>query len=110
MTINNIKKDLQLINTKSQELLKRLEFNLDTDESLDVDEISQLQTTRHQLVIDFFNQYSSDEIEKEPQLINKMINLDADLQIKTQTLKQSFASKIIKIKKGKKSTNAYNKY
>jgi hypothetical protein len=39
-----------------------------------------------------------------------MVNLDSDLQIKTEALKQAFASKLIQIKKGKKSTLTYKKY
>lgn len=110
MSINDIKQQLQLINTKSQQLLKRLEFNINTDEGLEVDEIKQLQTVREQLISSLFTQYSRDEIHNELQLVNQMVELNADLQIKTEALKQAFASKLIKIKKGKKSTLTYKKY
>lgn len=110
MTVNDIKQQLQLINTKSQQLLKRLEYNVETDESLEVDEITQLQTVRNQLISNLFNQYSKDEIQQELQLINEMVKLDIDLQIKTETLKQAFASQLIKIKKGKKTALTYKKY
>ena len=110
MTINAIKQQLQFINNKSQQLLKRLEFNIETDENLNIDEIAQLQTERAQLISSLFSQYSSNEIEKEQPLIQKMVDLDADLQIKTEAVKQAFASKLIKIKKGKKSTLTYQKY
>ncbi|MBL4900457.1 MAG: hypothetical protein JKX76_12635 [Colwellia sp.] len=110
MTINAIKQQLQFINNKSQQLLKRLEFNIETDENLNIDEIAQLQTERAQLISSLFSQYSSNEIEKEQPLIQKMVDLDADLQIKTEAVKQAFASKLIKIKKGKKSTLTYKKY
>ncbi|WP_114325247.1 hypothetical protein [Candidatus Colwellia aromaticivorans] len=110
MTVNDIQQQLKLINIKSQQLLKRLEYNIDTDENLEVDEITQLQTAREQLISHLFSQYSRDDIEKELLLINQMVNLDADLQMKTEELKQAFASKLIKIQKGKKSAITYNKY
>lgn len=110
MTTNDIEQQFQLIITKSQQLLKRLEFNIDTDENLEVDEIKQLQTAREQLISNLFNQYSKDEIQKQLNLVNQMVNLDADLQIKTEELKHAFASKIITIKKGKKSALSYKKY
>lgn len=110
MTINAIEQQLQFINTKSQQLLKRLEFNVETDENLNIDEITQLQTDRAQLISYLFSQYSSNEIEKEQLLIKQMVNLDADLQIKTEAVKQAFASKLIKIQKGKKSAITYKKY
>ena len=110
MSVNDIKQTLQLINSKSQQLLKLLEYNIDTDENLEVDEITQLQTDRDQLISSLFKQYSNVQIHNELQLINKMVNLDASLQIKTEELKKAFASKLIKIKKGKKSTLTYKKY
>jgi hypothetical protein len=39
-----------------------------------------------------------------------MVNLDANLQIKTEELKKAFADKLINIQKGKKSTLTYKKY
>jgi Arc/MetJ family transcription regulator len=110
LTADNIEQQLQLINIKSQELLKRLEINIDDDESLDTDKITQLQTEREQLISHLFAQYSKSDIEKELSLINVMVNLDTDLQIKTEALKQSFANKLIKIKKGQKSAKTYKKY
>lgn len=110
MTTNDIEKQIQLIITKSQQLLKRLEFNIDTDEYLKIDEIKQLQAAREQLISSLFSQYSHDEMQNELQLVNQMVNLDADLQRKTEELKNGFASKLIKIKKGKKSTLTYKKY
>lgn len=110
MTTNAIKQQLQLINTKSQQLLTRLEYDFDKDDDFDVEEITQLQTEREQLISHLFNQYSRNEIEKEQLLINQMVDLDANLQIKTEALKQAFASKLIQIKKGKKSTLTYQKY
>lgn len=110
MTAKDIKQQFQLIITKSQQLLTRLEFNIDTDEYLEVDEIKQLQTAREQLISNLFSQYSHDEMQKELQLVNQMVNLDADLQRKTEELKNEFASKLIKIKKGKKSAQTYKKY
>ena len=110
MTIKDIKKQLQSINTKSQELLKRLEFNVDTDEILEVDEITQLQSIREQLISSLFNQYSNDEMQKELLLINQMVSLDDELQTKTEKLKQAFASQLINIQKSKKSVSTYKKY
>lgn len=110
MTVNDIKQKLQLINTKSQQLLKRLEYNVDTNENLEIDKITQLQAARQQLISGLFNQYSNDELQKELELINLMVNLDTDLQIKTKELKQAIASQLIKIQKGKKSTLTYKKY
>ena len=110
MTVNDIKNQLQLINTKSQQILKRLEYNTDTDENLEIDEITQFQAVRKQLISDLFNQFSHNEIQAELQLINQMISLDADLLVKTEKLKQTFANKLIKIQKGKKSASTYKKY
>ena len=110
MTTNDIEKQIQLIITKSQQLLTRLEYDFDTDDSFDEVKASQLQAEREQLIAYLFNHYPSNEIEKEHQLIHQMISLDSDLQIKTEALKQAFASKLIQIKKGKKSTLTYKKY
>lgn len=110
MTTTDIEQQLQLIITKSQQLLKRLEFNIDTDDNLAVDEIKQLQTAREQLISNLFNQHTNDEIQKQLTLVNQMVNLDVDLQIKTEELKHALANKIIKIKKGKKSALTYKKY
>jgi hypothetical protein len=112
LTVNNVKQPLQFINTKSQELLTRLEYYIDSeeDENLDVEEITQLQAAREQLISDLFNQYSNDEMQKELELINQMVSLDADLKMKTKELKQAVASKLIKIQKGKKSALTYKKY
>lgn len=88
----------------------RLEFNVDEDENLDIDEITQLQTDREQLISHLFKQYPNNEIEKEYQLINQMADLDTNLKIKTESLKGAFASKLIKIKKGQKSAIIYKKY
>ena len=105
-----MKKLLKDINIKSHQLLKRLEYDVDTDEDLEVDEITQLQAVRDQLISSLFTQYSNDEMQKELELINKMVSLDADLQIKTKELKQAVANKLIKIQKGKKSALTYQKY
>ena len=105
-----MKKLLKDINIKSHQLLKRLEYDVDTDKDLEVDEITQLQAVRDQLISSLFTQYSNDEMQKELELINKMVSLDADLQIKTKELKQAVASKLIKIQKGKKSALTYQKY
>ncbi|MDX2369461.1 MAG: hypothetical protein QNK36_13845 [Colwellia sp.] len=105
-----MKQLLKNINIKSHQLLKRLEYDVDTDENLAVDDITQLQAARDQLISSLFNQYSNDEIQKELELINQMVSLDADLQIKTKKLKQFFANKLIKIQKGKKSALTYKKY
>jgi hypothetical protein len=110
LSANNIKFQLQLINTKSQELLKRLEYDIDTDENFEVDEITALQVARDQLISNLFNQFSNDQIQKELELINQMVNLDADLQLKTEALKKAFADKLIKIKKGQKSALTYKSY
>jgi len=105
-----MKKLLKDINIKSHQLLKRLEYDVDTDKDLEVDEITQLQAVRDQLISSLFTQYSNDEMQKELELINKMVSLDADLQIKTKELKQAVANKLIKIQKGKKSALTYQKY
>lgn len=110
MTVNTTKQQLQLINTKSQQLLTRLEFDIDKDENLDFDEIAQLQADRDQLIKSLFSQYPSNEIEKEQQLIEQMMSTDEKLQTKTIELKQVFASQLVKLKKGKKSTLTYQKY
>lgn len=88
----------------------RLEFDLDKDENLDFDEISQLQADRDQLIKSLFTQYPSNEIAKEQHLIEQMMNADAKLKTKTVELKQVFASQLVKLKKGKKSTLTYQKY
>ena len=105
-----MKQLLQNINLKSHQLLKRLEYNVDADESLEVEKITQLQTARDLLISSLFNQYSNEEMQKELDLINKMVSLDADLKVKTKELKQAVASKLIKIQKGKKSALTYKKY
>lgn len=110
MTTNDVKQQIQLINTKSQLLLKRLEFNIDIDENLDIDEITQLQADREELISHLFKQYPNNEIEKEQQLINQMLDFDKILKIETEALKAAFASKLIKIKKGQKSAITYKKY
>jgi hypothetical protein len=110
LTTNDIEKHIQLIITKSQQLLTRLEYDFDSDESFDVVQTTQIQAEREQLIAYLFNQYPGNEIAKEQQLIHQMVNLDSDLQIKTEALKQAFASKLIQIKKGKKSTLTYKKY
>ena len=110
MTVNNIAEHLQLINTKSQQLLKRLEYNVDSDENLDIEEVSQLEADRKQLITRLFNQFSNDEIQCELLLINKMTELDINLKIKIEKLKQNIAKKLITIKKGKKSALTYKKY
>jgi hypothetical protein len=108
--VNDIKQQLLFINTKSQRLLKLLEYNIETNESLDVDEITQLQADRNQLISTLFEQYTKIQMHDELQLINEMVNLDANLQIKTEELKKAFADKLINIQKGKKSTLTYKKY
>jgi hypothetical protein len=110
LTVNDIKQQLQLINTKSQLLLKRLEYDVETDDNLVLDDIARSQAVREQLISNLFNQYSHDEIQIEIQLVNKMVSLDVNLQRKTEELKQAFASKLIKIQKGKKSAVTYKKY
>lgn len=108
--MNDIKQQLQLINTTSQQLLSLLEHNIDTDEDLEVDEITQLQVARDQLISSLFKQYSNVQMHNELQLINNMINLDTNLQRKTEELKKTFADKLINIQKGKKSALSYKKY
>jgi len=113
LTSNEVQQQLQLINSKSEQLLKLLEYNIDidnTDDDLKIDEITQRQVERDQLITAFFKQYSKNEIQNELPLINTMISLDMSLQSKTEELKKVFASKIIKIKKGKKSALTYKKY
>lgn len=108
--MDDIKQQLLLINTKSQQLLKLLEYNIETNESLEVDEITQLQVDRDQLISILFQQYTKNQMHDELQLINEMVNLDTNLQIKTEELKKSFANKLINIQKGKKSAITYKKY
>jgi hypothetical protein len=110
LTVNEIKKQLQLINTKSQQLLKRLEYDVETDENIALDEITQLQAARERLISNLFTQYLLNDIHAELLLINKMVSLDAKLQLKTAELKQDFANKLIKLQKGKKSASTYKKY
>jgi hypothetical protein len=110
LTNNEIQQQLQLINHKSEQLLKFLEHNIDIDEDLEISEITQLQVDRSQLISMLFKQYSTVQIQNELQLINNMIDLDTRLQSKTEELKQALANKLIKIKKGKKSALTYKKY
>ena len=110
MIVNDIQQQLQLITTKSQELLTRLEYDINSDTTLAVDEINDLHSERSQLISNLFNKYSRDELQAELILINNILRLDSDLKAKTNELKQAFASKLIKIQKGKKSTSTYKKY
>ena len=97
-----MKQLLKDINIKSHQLLKRLEYDVDTDDNLEVDEITQLQAARDRLISSLFNQYSNEEMQKELELINIMVSLDADLQIKTKKIKQAVANKLVNIQKGKR--------
>jgi len=61
LTSNEVQQQLQLINSKSEQLLKLLEYNIDidnTDDDLKIDEITQRQVERDQLITAFFKQYS----------------------------------------------------
>jgi len=80
------------------------------EENLETDKITPLQDERDRLISNLFNQYSNDEMHNELELINQMLSLDTDLQIKTKALKQFFANKLITIQKGKKSALSYKKY
>lgn len=109
MTNNKIKLQLTEINIKSSQLLKLFEYDINADEDLDVDEILKLQEVREQLISNLFEQYPINEIHQELSLINQMVSVDSDLQVKTKSLKQALANKLIKVKKGKKSALTYKK-
>lgn len=109
MTNNKIKLQLTEINIKSSQLLKLFEYDINADEDLDVDEILKLQEVREQLISNLFEQYPINEIHQELELINQMVSVDSDLKVKTKSLKQALANKLIKVKKGKKSALTYKK-
>lgn len=109
MTNNKIKLQLTEINIKSSQLLKLFEYDINADEDLDVDEILKLQEVREQLISNLFEQYPINEIHQELSLINQMVSVDSDLKVKTKSLKQALANKLIKVKKGKKSALTYKK-
>lgn len=109
MTNNKVKQQLTEINIKSNQLLKRFEYDINADEDLEVDEILKLQAIREQLISNLFEQYPINEIQQELALINQMVSVDSELKVKTKSLKQSLADKLIKVKKGKKSALTYKK-
>jgi len=110
LTNNTIKHQLTEINIKSNQLLKLFEYDFNTNENFNIDEILELQSVREQLISSLFEQHPLNEIQQELTLINQMVSIDADLKLKTNTLKQAFANKLIKVKKGKKSALTYKKF
>lgn len=110
MTNNTIKHQLTEINIKSNQLLKLFEYDFNTNENFNIDEILELQSVREQLISSLFEQHPLNEIQQELTLINQMVSIDADLKLKTNTLKQALANKLIKVKKGKKSALTYKKF
>jgi len=110
LTNNTIKHQLTEINIKSNQLLKLFEYDFNTNENFNIDEILELQSVREQLISSLFEQHPLNEIQQELTLINQMVSIDADLKLKTNTLKQALANKLIKVKKGKKSALTYKKF
>ena len=110
MTYDKIKHQLTEINIKSDQLLKLFEYDFNTNENFNTDEILELQSVREQLISSLFEQHPFNEIQQELTLINQMVSIDADLKLKTKSLKQALANKLIKVKKGKKSALTYKKF
>ncbi len=121
---DSIKLKLQQIIDKSQELVSLLDFLIDNDisnesnteksdaENLSIDnkKICDIQNQRSELISLLFNEYPRDKIVIHSTLLNEIFHLDKLLIIKSSSLKQHFASQLIKLKKGKKSTKAYQNF
>lgn len=74
------------------------------------DTLVTLQSERAQLIHNLFQHYSSDDLQAFLPLVNQVVSLDEILITKSLAFKQTTAKQLIQLKKGKKSTQAYQKY
>jgi len=114
---DSIELQLQNIILKSQTLLTRLEHDF-TDGDIDKNthspnfnskDLESLLNERSELITSFFKRYSKSDVESFSSLLNKMIELDIALIEKSVQLKKHIAIQLIKLKKGNKSVNIYQK-
>ncbi|TWX69541.1 hypothetical protein ESZ36_06140 [Colwellia demingiae] len=81
-----------------------------TDSSATDNELTELMSTRHQLIHCLFEQNTHEEISIELNLLNEMITLDAELSSQSKVCKKALAEQVIRLKKSKKVTKSYQKY
>ena len=62
---------------------------------------------RNTLIISLFEEYKKSELEHHIDLLNTMLELDEQLKEKSKTLLQYFTKQLVTLRKGKKSTKAY---
>lgn len=94
---------------KSKQLLLKLD-EFSAEEEIKADELVIIQVEREKLLKDFFNLYPIDEIQAYIELVNQVVELDTALIDKGQELKKLFSTQLIKLKKGQKSAQAYQKF
>ena len=113
-TIGSVKGDIEKIIILSQQLLVQLdEYFLaedDTDTESLTKKLIEQQAKRETLLITFFEQYSTGEIQIHINLVNKLVALDEELTNKSKHLKSNVVEKLLTIKKGRKSAISYQKY
>jgi hypothetical protein len=119
--INNVSRqllsqlsDLEVLPPPSPEVLQKKSSTYQlksSDEGNIANKILQkLMTERHQLIVSFFESYSSNEINLELVLVNEMIKINTELTSKSQVFKKSIKEQVLKIKNSNKVTRFYQKY
>ncbi|WP_019027005.1 hypothetical protein [Colwellia piezophila] len=100
---------LNEIIVKSKQLLSKLD-EFSTDEEANAEGLASLQSEREQLLRECFKRYPIEQIQAYIELVNQVVQLDVALIDKSQQFKQAFASQLIKLKQGKKSAKAYQRF
>jgi hypothetical protein len=120
---NDIKILLEKINKLSRQLLSRMHIaqeNIqknsgDVEGSNSVESSTESQSMkliyeRETLIHLLFKQHGAEEIKLELSLLNKMVSLDAELTSKAQVCKKTLSEQVIRLKKGRKASQSYQKY
>lgn len=120
---NIVAKRIEEINEISRQLLSRIlaaqkiiqENKTIVNESnhekhITEQELTGLMSERQSLISCFFEQHIKSEIALEPDLLNKMVNLDSELSSASLACKKLLSEQVIRLKKSKNVTKSYQKY
>jgi len=99
---------------KSQEKIENSNESLNdesaSDSQITENKLTELMANRDNLIHDFFEQNTHEEISIEFNLLNEMLSLDSKLSSQSKAYKKLLAEQVIKLKKSKKVSKSYQKY
>lgn len=120
---NDIKILLEKINKLSRQLLSRMHISQENIQKISGDvegsnsvessaesQSMKLMSEREALIHLLFKQHGTEEIKSELSLLNKMVSLDEELTSKAQACKKTLSEQVIRLKKGRKVSQSYQKY